>query len=326
MARGGSTRQSAVQAAPPASEEEAASAAASPGGRVRARPPARLPKHFAGGPVARDPYKGPITGKWKAFVLEEKLPVNHNTTKFVFRFDDPTEQYALPACSTLEVGLPKGPAVTRLYTPVTPNGSVGRFELLIKFCPDGKLTPRLFALKEGDIVLARAQPLQMRYRPNQYQHIGLIAAGTGVTPMLQMMREALSDAGDSTRFTLLFCNSRLCDVLLKTELGALEREHQDRLRVVHTLILPPLGWTGEAGYVSAALVCRHMPPPSPSNLICVCGPDRLMESVTGASPRMLAAQRGMRKHSAILETHNMDSMRHGLLADCGYLPQNVHRF
>jgi cytochrome-b5 reductase len=47
---------------------------------------------------------------------------------------------------------------------------------------------------------------KIKYEPNKWKHIGMIAGGTGITPMYQVLRHALADKNDQTKFTLLFGN------------------------------------------------------------------------------------------------------------------------
>lgn len=38
------------------------------------------------------------------------------------------------------------------------------------------------------------------------KHVGMIAGGTGITPMLQLIRQVLKDKEDKTELCLLFAN------------------------------------------------------------------------------------------------------------------------
>eukprot|EP00756_Hemistasia_phaeocysticola_P001665 Hpha_TRINITY_DN11167_c0_g1::TRINITY_DN11167_c0_g1_i1::g.28016::m.28016/K00326/E1.6.2.2; cytochrome-b5 reductase len=278
--------------------------------------------------------RGGISGKWKKFQLVQKLPITHNTTKFVFGFDDPNEEYRVAACTTLEVKLKcrDGGSVTRHYTPVSQSGARGRFELVVKLYPGGMGSTRMFALREGDSVEMRARVLGMQYKPNAWDHLGMIAGGSGVTPMLQLIREALSRPDDTTRLTLLFCSERTCDIILRSELDRLASAHPERFSVVYCLGVPPLGWREEAGQVTPAMVRRTMPAPSKRNLICVCGPPGMMESVAGCSASwgnncFGGKREGRSIQPAVYpEANNMLEMRSGILYNLGYKNSEVYRF
>eukprot|EP00755_Sulcionema_specki_P012135 Sspe_Gene.50600::Locus_28155_Transcript_2_3_Confidence_0.625_Length_1246::g.50600::m.50600/K00326/E1.6.2.2; cytochrome-b5 reductase len=111
----------------------------------------RIPNYFAEGQVSKDPTKGGIGTRWKLFKLVEKLPINHNTSKFIFAFDDPETEFSLPACSTMELGIKTndGVGAWRLYTPTTTNGSKGGFEIVVKLYHRGFFTPKLLRSAGG---------------------------------------------------------------------------------------------------------------------------------------------------------------------------------
>jgi cytochrome-b5 reductase len=73
---------------------------------------------------------------------------------------------------------------------------------------------------------------------------GMIAGGTGVTPMYQVAAAILKDPQDSTRISLLFGNLTADDILIKQELDALAAAHPKRFSVYYVLNTPPANWAG----------------------------------------------------------------------------------
>jgi ferredoxin-NADP reductase len=59
------------------------------------------------------------------------------------------------------------------------------------------------------------------------KNIAMIAGGTGITPMLQVIRQIFNDVGDTTRVNLLFANVSSADILLKKELDELASAHKN---------------------------------------------------------------------------------------------------
>ena len=49
----------------------------------------------------------------------------------------------------------------------------------------------------------------------QYSHISMLAAGTGIAPMLQIIRKVLDNENDETRLLLIYSCKRSCDILMK---------------------------------------------------------------------------------------------------------------
>lgn len=58
---------------------------------------------------------------------------------------------------------------------------------------------------------------KISYQPNKWKRIGMIAGGSGLTPMLQVVFEALKRAplDDNTQITLVFANVSEEDIILK---------------------------------------------------------------------------------------------------------------
>lgn len=68
---------------------------------------------------------------------------------------------------------------------------------------------------------------------NQYKEIGLIAGGSGLTPMLQVAQELLNTVEDETKLSLLFANVSPEDIYLKDELDELASLFPERFSVTY---------------------------------------------------------------------------------------------
>lgn len=53
-----------------------------------------------------------------------------------------------------------------------------------------------------------------------YRHIGMVAGGSGITPMLQVIDEILSNKDDKTQVSLVFANQTESDIILKDRIDA----------------------------------------------------------------------------------------------------------
>jgi cytochrome-b5 reductase len=127
--------------------------------------------------------------------------------------------------------------------------------------------------------------MKLPYTPNMKASIGMVAGGTGITPMLQVIEEVLRNPADKTQLSLLFGNVEAEDILLKGRLNALAAKHPKQLKVVYLLDKPPKSWRGESGYVTPAMLKAHMPPPGDDHLVFVCGPPGLMAAVSGGKAK-----------------------------------------
>ncbi|KAI6213865.1 NADH-cytochrome b5 reductase 3 isoform X1 [Aphelenchoides besseyi] len=107
----------------------------------------------------------------------------------------------------------------------------------------------------------------------KYQNLGMIAGGTGITPMLQIISEVLKHEDDPTKLSLLFANQSEEDILLRDELDRLAKNHPDRFKVWYTVDRAPAdGWKYSVGFISDTMIREHLPPPDDKSAILMCGP------------------------------------------------------
>lgn len=104
------------------------------------------------------------------------------------------------------------------------------------------------------------------------KHLGMIAGGTGITPMLQLVRHILKDPEDKTDLSLLFANQSENDILLRTELDEIAIDNPDRFKLWYTVDKAPEDWKYSEGFVGEDMIRDHLPAPSEDTLILMCGP------------------------------------------------------
>ncbi|CAL5397118.1 unnamed protein product [Camellia sinensis] len=170
--------------------------------------------------------------------------------------------------------------VIRPYTPISDPDSKGYFDLLIKVYPDGKMSQHFASLKPGDVVEVKGPIEKLRYSPNMKKHIGMIAGGTGITPMLQVIEAILKNPEDNTQVSLLYANVSPDDILLKQKLDVLAASHPN-LKIFYTVDKPSNNWNGGTGYISKDMAIKGLPGPSDDTLILVCGPPGMMNHISG---------------------------------------------
>jgi len=107
----------------------------------------------------------------------------------------------------------------------------------------------------------------------------MIAGGTGITPMLQIIRAALKNTQDATKLTLIYANVNYEDILLKEELDDLAYKYAWRFKVYYVLNNPPTGWTGGVGFVSKEQIAKHLPASHDDIKILLCGPPPMMTAM-----------------------------------------------
>jgi ferredoxin-NADP reductase len=156
-----------------------------------------------------------------------------------------------------------------------------RVELTVERLDDGEVSPYLTEeLREGDQIELRG-PVggYFVWEPSQGGPLLLVAGGSGVVPLMAMLR-ARETVGSDAEARLLHSSRGWDDVIYRDEL---ERLDGDGLTVVHALTRSqPPSWTGYARRVDAEMLAEVGPSPAKRPLVYVCGPTPFVEAVASA--------------------------------------------
>lgn len=232
--------------------------------------------------------------------LVEKEEISHDTRRF--RFGLPTRKHVL--------GLPVGQHVNliatiddelviRSYTPVSSDDDHGFVDLVIKvykknvhpkFPNGGKMSQHLDEMKIGEKIAFRGPSGKLQYSGNgsffvkrttkdpavqiHADNVNMISGGTGITPMLQLIREVLKKPDEKhIKLALLFANQTEKDILLRQELDQLAQEHPGQMKVWYTVDQSTeSSWKYSTGFVSVDLIREHLYPAGPGTVTLMCGP------------------------------------------------------
>ncbi|PFH63456.1 hypothetical protein XA68_10049 [Ophiocordyceps unilateralis] len=234
--------------------------------------------------------KAALTGGDQGFVslkLTDVETVNHNTKRFRFEFPEDDMTSGLHVASAVLTKF-KGPhdekPTVRPYTPVSDEDQRGHLDLLVKKYPDGPMSSHLHDMKPGQSLEFKGPLPKYPWAENKHEHIGLIAGGTGITPMYQLLRSIFSNPSDKTKVTLVFGNVSEKDILLRKELAELENTYPQRFRAFYVVDqTPETNWGGATGFITKDLLKSVLPEPKDGNIkLFVCGPPGLMHAVSGA--------------------------------------------
>jgi ferredoxin-NADP reductase len=166
--------------------------------------------------------------------------------------------------------------------------------LTIERLDDGEVSPYLTEeLRVGEPVELRG-PIGgwFTWRPEDGGPLLLVGGGSGVVPLMSMLR-AHRDAGSDADARLLLSARSERDILFREELDALTGA-----RVDYTLTREaPGGWDGHRGRIGAEMLAAVAPPPAAGPRVYVCGPTPFVEHVAnllvalGHAPGAIHAER-----------------------------------
>ncbi|KAJ4819878.1 NADH-cytochrome b5 reductase 1 [Rhynchospora pubera] len=211
---------------------------------------------------------------FKEFKLVEKKQLSHNVAKFKFALPTPTSVLGLPIGQHISCrGKDSvGDEVIKPYTPTTLDSDIGYFELVIKMYPQGRMSHHFREMKVGDYMSVKGPKGRFSYKPGQVRAFGMLAGGSGITPMFQVARAILENPTDKTKVYLIYANVTYEDILLKDELDTMAQNYPDRFKIYYVLNQPPESWNGGVGFVSKDMIKDQLPPPASDIQILRCGP------------------------------------------------------
>ena len=227
---------------------------------------------------------------FEPFPLIRKEILSHDTCRFTLGLP-PGHVLGLPIGQhiSLKFTNPKtGKAVQRSYTPVTNDTVSDEVQLVIKVYrpappkfPDGGLmSQHLDSLKIGDTILVKGpkghlhykgrgkfstKPLGKPLEERSCRYIGMMAGGTGITPMLQILQAVLVHpeyCDSKTQVKLIYANQTPDDILVRTELEDLAKQFPDRFQLWYTVDRFPNKdketWKYDTGFITPEMVKKHL--------------------------------------------------------------------
>jgi ferredoxin-NADP reductase len=173
---------------------------------------------------------------------------------------------------------PDGYRASRSYS-IASSASEEQVELTVERFDDGEVSPYLTQ------VLSAGDPLEIRgpvggwfvWRPEQPGPVQLVGGGSGVVPLMAMLR-AHEASASTTPMRLLYSVRRPSAVIYRDELDL--RSASEEVTVTYAFTREaPTDWDRPPGRVDADLIAAVTWPPEVSPTSYVCGPTPFVETV-----------------------------------------------
>lgn len=120
------------------------------------------------------------------------------------------------------------------------------------------------------------------YAPGNKRHLILFAGGSGITPMMSIIKSILVQEPNSI-CSLIYCNRDIDSIIFKNELEKLVLKDEGRLHVIHVLDNAPMNWQGYSGLLSHDMLTKlfeRIPEWGIANTTyLMCGPEGMMKNV-----------------------------------------------
>jgi len=114
------------------------------------------------------------------------------------------------------------------------------------------------------------------------RHIIMFAGGSGITPMMSLIKSTLTQEPDSI-CSLIYCNRDVDSVIFKNTLDHMQTEDEGRLHVIHILDNAPMNWQGYSGLLNHDMLTKlfeRIPDWGiDKTTYLMCGPEGMMKNV-----------------------------------------------
>jgi ferredoxin-NADP reductase len=174
-----------------------------------------------------------------------------------------------------------GYSTVRSYSIASAPSSDGRIEITVERLPNGEVSPYLTQqVMVGDELEGRG-PIGRWFvwSPEQVGPVQLVAGGSGVVPLMAMIRSRAS-AASTAPFRLLYSVREPGAIYYRDELRMLSSQNSSVLVTYAYTRVTPKDWPRPAGRIDAELVASGTWPANLRPSSYVCGPTSFVEYAT----------------------------------------------
>jgi ferredoxin-NADP reductase len=176
---------------------------------------------------------------------------------------------------------PDGYSAVRSYSIASAPNSEGRVQITVERLPNGEVSPYLTQeVMVGDRLELRG-PIGgwFVWRSQQTEPVQLVAGGSGIVPLMAMIRSRAS-AGSKVPFRLLYSVREPGAVFYRDELRALTAGEDRSVTVSYAYTRTvPKDWPRPPGRIDAALITDTTWPTDLGPTCYICGPTPFVETV-----------------------------------------------
>jgi ring-1,2-phenylacetyl-CoA epoxidase subunit PaaE len=163
----------------------------------------------------------------------------------------------------------------------------GELRIAVKVLPGGKFSTYANEfLQPGDTldVLPASGHFTAPFAPGRAFSYAAFAAGSGITPILSLIKTALA-AEPQSRFKLFYGNRRSSDILFLEELAGLKNRFMSRLEIHHFLSMEEEDialFNGRLDGPKCREILQSLIDPHDTEIFFICGPEGMMQAAETA--------------------------------------------
>jgi ring-1,2-phenylacetyl-CoA epoxidase subunit PaaE len=159
------------------------------------------------------------------------------------------------------------------------------------------------------------------YTPENKRHLIMFAGGSGITPMMSIIKSTLTQEPDSI-CSLIYCNRDIDSVIFKNVFDAMQTTYEGRLHVIHVLDNAPMNWQGYSGLLNHDMLTKlfeRIPNWGiEKTTYLMCGPEGMMKNVDSLLAQQHIPKEKIFKESFVQGTIDKEAKKEAA-ADTGEL-------
>jgi ring-1,2-phenylacetyl-CoA epoxidase subunit PaaE len=184
-----------------------------------------------------------------------------------------------------------GEELRRSYSICSSPLDKGSFRIAVKRVSGGRASTQLVEKLKPGMTLDVMTPMgnfHTALDPAQTKHYVAFAAGSGITPILSILKTVLRTEPGS-KFTLFYGNSEVGRIIFRERLAELRTQYPDRLDVHHILskgVDEDMLFNGRITAEKATALVKRFVSDRSDNEYFVCGPEQMMVNVSEALEKL----------------------------------------
>ncbi|MGK7389916.1 MAG: 2Fe-2S iron-sulfur cluster-binding protein [Candidatus Cyclobacteriaceae bacterium M2_1C_046] len=224
------------------------------------------------------------SNRYRDLKVKEIINETHDAITIVFHSPEEKFNYKSGQFLTLIVNI-NGKEVRRAYSLCSSPYTDDDLAVTVKRVDGGLMSNWLpDNLNVGDTVKVM-EPMGVfttEFKSSNKRHVIMFAGGSGITPMLSIIKSLLSQEPDSI-VSLIYANRNINSIIFKEELDKLETEYEGRVHVIHILDDAPMNWQGYSGLLNHEMLNKLFERIPDWGLekttYLMCGPEGMMKNV-----------------------------------------------
>jgi len=260
--------------------------------------------------------KEPAHSGPKYYDLKVKNVVNETKDAISIVFEQPAEKISYKAGQFLTFIIAvNGKEIRRSYSLCTSPFIDSDLAVTVKRVDQGVMSNWLPENVKAGYIIRVMEPMGQfttEFSKNNKRHIVMFAGGSGITPMMSIIKSVLSQEPESV-VSLIYCNRDIDSIIFKNELDKLQTKDEGRLHVIHILDNAPMNWQGYSGLLNHDMLTKlfeRIPNWSvDKTTYLMCGPEGMMKNVEDLLANRAIPKEKIFKESFVQGTIDKDSKK-----------------